>query len=164
MRYLAVLLLALPRLFADGGAVQLRQESGPFVITVFASPSPARAGPVDISVLVQDRATLRALLDADVSLHFAGGASEIDASATRAQAQNKLLYAANLNLPVDGSWRYSVSVHRGQAQGIASGSLSVAPAAPAIAQHWGSIAFAPLCILIFALHQTLKRPRLKPIA
>jgi hypothetical protein len=56
---LAVLATAL---FADGGTVLSRQESGPFVITVFAAPVPIRAGPIDVTVLVQRRDSLEPVL------------------------------------------------------------------------------------------------------
>ena len=42
---------------ADGGVVRLRQRAGGYQIAVFTSPTPIRAGPVDVSVLVQDAAT-----------------------------------------------------------------------------------------------------------
>ncbi len=42
---------------ADGGAVRLRQRSGGYQIAVFTEPTPLRAGPVDVSVLVQDAET-----------------------------------------------------------------------------------------------------------
>jgi len=158
MRPLAFLFLVLaPRLFADGGVVQLRQESGPFAVTVFASPVPLQAGTVDISVLVQHRETAQVLLDADVALRFTHGPSVITATATRAQAQNRLLYAGLLNLPESGEWKYSVTVQQGAAHGTVSGSMTTVPAEATLRSHWGSIALAPLCILIFVLHQRLAK-------
>src|SRR6266853_1491269 len=53
-RYTLIVLagmLAQATAFADGGLVQLRKETGAFVITVFTSPAPRSAGPVDISLL-----------------------------------------------------------------------------------------------------------------
>ena len=41
----------------DGGTVRLSRCEGGYRITVFTAPTPFRAGPVDISVLVQDAAT-----------------------------------------------------------------------------------------------------------
>ena len=43
---------------ADGGLARLVVDSGEFRLTVFSSPTPLRAGPVDLSVMVQDRETL----------------------------------------------------------------------------------------------------------
>ena len=50
--FVAILAPALS--FADGGTVQLRKEAGALVITVFTSPAPLSAGPVDISLLLQN--------------------------------------------------------------------------------------------------------------
>ena len=41
----------------DGGTVRLSRCEGGLRITVFTAPTPFRAGPVDISVLVQDAVT-----------------------------------------------------------------------------------------------------------
>ncbi len=71
----AIALLATP-LFADGGAVLSRQESGPFVITLFAAPVPLRSGPIDLTVLVQTRDTLEPVVAAEVSIRLEG-ASEM---------------------------------------------------------------------------------------
>ena len=160
MRSTALILLFLaPRLTADGGAVQLHEESGPLSITVFASPSPLRAGLVDFSVLVQDRESLESVLDAVVAIQLSHEASTITASAAHAQAQNKLLYAATVNLPDPGDWKYSVTVQHGANRATVSGSTPVAGAQEGISSHWAVIAFAPLCMLIFGLHQFLSRPR-----
>ena len=42
---------------ADGGTIRLSEQKGNYRITVFTAPTPLRAGPVDISVLVQEAAT-----------------------------------------------------------------------------------------------------------
>src|SRR5258706_7098552 len=55
---------------ADGGAVCLSKISGLFLVTVFASPEPLRAGPIDISILVQDARTGGIVLDATVDLEI----------------------------------------------------------------------------------------------
>ena len=154
-----ILLFLAPRLMADGGAVQLHEESGPFAITVFASPSPLRAGPVDFSVLVQDRESLESVLDAVVTIQLSREASAITADANHARAQNKLLYAATLNLTDPGDWKYSVTVQRGANRATVSGATPVAGAQDGISSHWAVIAFAPLCMLVFGLHQFLIRPR-----
>ena len=53
---------------ADGGAIQFQGDVGPFHVTVFTLPPILSAGPVDVTVLVQDRSKLSPLLDADVTL------------------------------------------------------------------------------------------------
>src|SRR5258708_34204239 len=42
---------------ADGGALRLSERAGGYRITVFTDPTPLRAGPVDVSVFVQDADT-----------------------------------------------------------------------------------------------------------
>ena len=51
---------------AHGGLVQLHQAADPFVVTVFTAPTPLHAGPVAVSVLVQDRGDGQPVLDGDM--------------------------------------------------------------------------------------------------
>src|SRR5215472_1415481 len=73
-RFGAALLLASvfapTRLHADGGVVCLHATSGPFRVTVFTVPAALRAGPVDLSVLVEDSASNAIMLDAAVDLQL----------------------------------------------------------------------------------------------
>lgn len=118
----ALCLLAAPSVRANGGTVQVAdQPAGPYVVTVFTSPSPVRAGAVDVSVLVQDQAR-QPVDDAQVTVttepinHGGPGGSY---PATRDQADNKLYYAAKFNLPAAGQWRFTVDV-QGQRGGGAT--------------------------------------------
>ena len=61
-------------LLADGGTVRLSQRQGGYRITVFTAPTPFRAGPVDISVLVQDAATGQPVPEAHIPLLQAASA------------------------------------------------------------------------------------------
>jgi len=146
-----------PGLFADGGAVVLHRDAGPFVITVFASPAPLRAGPADLSVMIQRRDSLDPVLDAAVSLTVERNGAGLTLAATRDQAQNKLLYAATVNLTEPGLRKYSVNVHHGAEDSELSGTLSVEPPQPKIDAYWGYFALPPLCIAIFVIHQLLAR-------
>src|SRR5262249_47301259 len=55
---------------ADGGRVVLSQRQDNYQITVFVAPDPLRAGPVDISLMLQDTASGQPIAEAqiDVSL------------------------------------------------------------------------------------------------
>src|SRR5262245_36396525 len=99
-------------LMADGGAVQLRERAGDYQITVFTSPTPLRAGPVDVSVLVQDAATGECMPEARVTVCLKGpGAGRmLEYPATTEAATNKLLRAAEFQLPEPGWWDVSVAV------------------------------------------------------
>ncbi|HEV3163089.1 MAG TPA: hypothetical protein VGZ22_03530, partial [Isosphaeraceae bacterium] len=46
-----------PEALADGGTLRVSERQGAYEVTVFTAPAFLRAGPVEISVLVQDSAT-----------------------------------------------------------------------------------------------------------
>src|ERR1700722_8594089 len=52
---------------ADGGAIQFQGETGSFHVTVFTLPPILTAGPVDVTVLIQDRSKLVPVLDERVT-------------------------------------------------------------------------------------------------
>ena len=157
------IILARVSAFADGGAVQLRKEAGPFVITVFTAPAPLSAGPVDISLLLQNRNGLEPVLDANVSLLLRENASgsEISARPTREQAQNKLLYAAPVTFTESGKWQLDITILRNGERARATGTIDVAPAPEMAASRWSYIAFPPLMIAAFVVRERLIRRRKK---
>src|SRR4029077_5162744 len=70
---------------ADGGRLALVERQGDFQISVFTSHKPVRAGPVDLSVLLQDAKTQQPVSDASVSVsltHLNETTRRIHASAT----------------------------------------------------------------------------------
>ena len=76
-----------PTAFANGGTVQWRKQAGSLLITVFTTPAPLSAGPVVISLLVQNRNGLEPVLDANVSLLLRADTSTAE---IRAQTDNKI--------------------------------------------------------------------------
>jgi hypothetical protein len=158
-----VMTLAQATAFADGGTVQLRKEAGALVITVFSSPAPLSAGPVDISLLLQNRNGLEPVLDANVSLLLRADASgtEIQARPTREQAQNKLLYAAPVTLAESGKWQLAITILRNGKRTEATGAIDVASAPEMAASCWSYIAFPPLVIVVFVVREWLFRRRLE---
>src|SRR5260370_10063002 len=128
----ALVILAQATARADGGTVQLRQESGDLVITVFTSPGPLSVGPVAISLLLQNRDGLEPVLDAKVSLILRDDDSsfELPVRPTRKQATNKLLYAAPVTLSKPGKWHIVVTVLENASETHTAGILEVA-ASPA---------------------------------
>jgi len=156
-------ILAQASALADGGAVQLRKEAGPFVITVFTAPAPLSAGPVDISLLLQNRNGLEPVLDANVSLLLRAqdSGSEIRARATREHAQNKLLFAAPITLAESGKWQLTVTIQRNGERTDATGTIAVAPTREMVASYWGYIAFPPLIIVLFVIRERLIRRKAK---
>src|SRR5688572_20861731 len=88
--------------WADGGQLRLIERHGNLQIAVFTSPNPLRAGPVDISVLVQDARTGQPIDYANVYVQIARSdqtGKPIVAPATAAAATNKLMRAALVELP-----------------------------------------------------------------
>jgi hypothetical protein len=147
-------------LLADGGTLQFRKQAGPFIVTVFSSPVPLRAGAADISVMVQDAHDNSPVLDASVSIQLSQAQEpKIDAKATRSQATNKLLYASSVEFPRPGRWLLRIGVFREGASGEASGEISVLPEQVPLIAYWVYFAIVPLGVVLFALNQWLKKKR-----
>ncbi len=158
-RHLALLLLASSRLFADGGAILLHQQTSAYVVTLFASPTPPRAGMVDFSVFVQSVATLEPVLDADVRIELTKTDPPLRIHATRDQAGNRLLYAASVSIKDPGLWRYSVSIATSGERSdpvIVSGSLAVNPERPKLAAYAVYLALPFVALAILSVHQWLR--------
>ena len=157
------IILAQASALADGGAVQLRKEAGSFVITVFTAPAHLSAGPVDVSVLVQNRNGLEPVLDATVSLILRSqdSGAETEAHPTRERAQNKLLYAAPVTLAESGKWQINVSILRNGERSGTTGTINVAPAFEMASSYWTCIAFPPLMIGLFVVRERLIRRKAK---
>jgi len=160
--------------FADGGAVLTQEVVGPYRVTLFGSPSPLRAGPADLSVMLQDAKTGEPILDRAVTLKIAAAASPGSeawvppccsmkttsgaVTATHAAAQNKLLYAANVLLPASGPHEITVTVGDSSSQlSTLNSQLTIEPPAPPLANYWAFLAFPPLLVGGFALNQRLRR-------
>jgi hypothetical protein len=143
---------------ADGGLMQLHQTAGPFVVTIFATPSPPRVGPVEISVLAQDRENGQAALDVEafVRLRSAGGTIVLG-RATREASRNKLLYSASMNLAEAGRWELEVTIKQGKSAASVLGQLSVVAPRPLLLSYWRSLSLPWVVISLFAMNQWLKR-------
>lgn len=129
---------------ADGGAILLRKQAGPLLITVFGTP---RVGSSDFSVLVQ-RAN-DPVLDADVELRVA------DVAAHARHGVNRLMYTANIELEHAGNTPIAVRVGNVEV----TGEIQVEPEAPPLVAYWAYLGVVPLAILLFALNQWLKSKR-----
>lgn len=113
-----LLLLALPLapLFANGGTVRIaRAPVGPYLVTVYSSPTPLRTGEVDVSVLVQDSSNAviapPVVVEATpLALAEGATADPIRHEASRAQATNKLFQAAKFDVAAPGEWEFGVRV------------------------------------------------------
>jgi hypothetical protein len=141
---------------ADGGIVRLRETSGPFLVTVFTASEQLRAGPIDISVLIQDQETGRVFLDAEVNLacqRMGGSSHRLSSRATFSHANNRLLQAATMDLSAPGLWSVQLLVRRGSEEAVLNTKLLVTPAAPRLAAMWPFLIFPPFAIGLYVLHQ-----------
>lgn len=156
-RLLTLSCLLATRIFADGGVIQFRRESGPFLVTLFTTPAPLRSGRGDLSVLIESVKDHQPILDAAVSIELhQKGRPAVVANATRAAATNKLLYAAIPDIPAPGSWQVAISITRGASHVMVRGTLEVLPALPAVLSYWPYFVAVPILIALFVLNQRLK--------
>lgn len=167
---LAVCALATQAARADGGGVIAQNQVDGMVLTVFASPAPLRAGPSDISVMLQDAESGEPILDRSVRVSIAARDESAGKAwippccsmdqaddlvpATHAAAQNKLLYAANVAVPASGP--VGLMVHIDQNPPFVA-QLSALPAPSPAAAYWPYLALPPVAIGLFALNRRARR-------
>jgi len=143
---------------ADGGTVRLSKRQGGYRITVFTEPTPFRAGPVDISVLVQDARTGEPDAQVRVAVRVAprGRPGEsILHPATSESATNKLFRAAVFEIPEPGWWEIEVTVEGGRARARVWFELDAAEAIPKWLDLWPWLGWPALALSLFAIHQLL---------
>ncbi len=148
----------------DGGTVRLSQRAGAYHITVFTAPTPFRAGPVDVSVLVQDAATRQALPKAQVTVRVAPLArrdAAVPYTATTEAATNKLLHAALFDLPEPGWWELEIAVEGQLGRGQVRFEVEAAEPWPRWVAFWPWMSWPALVILLFGVHQLLVRRRFR---
>ena len=172
--FFAFNLLAAVCCHADGGAILARQTINGLGLTVFASPSPLRAGPVDVSVIVQDGET--SVLDAAVEVAWLTSSSSPSEwlppcctmepgaeklPAIRAHSNNRLLYSAIVPMKSSGPSKLVISVAQGGRKALLSCDIEVRPPLPPAVAFWPWLVFPPVAIAGFVLHQNLVRSRRK---
>lgn len=170
---LAIFLLSTAVLWADGGVVLTRQKVDGLDITVFASPVPLRAGPADLSVLVQESGKSAPALDADVEIAWSAEPGAFPAwmppccsmekgdkfSATLGHSQNKTLYSAIVPIKSAGPSRILIRVQKGDQVVSVPCEIEAAPPQPPMLAYWPFLAFPPVGVFAFVLHQRLSRRR-----
>lgn len=162
IRRLTVLLILgayCARANADGGQIRVSRHDGDYVVTVFTSPTPLRAGPIDVSVLVQNANTGTALADASVTVSLASSDPlfpPIRTVATNAAATNKLLQAAVVELPAAGVWQVDVECALpDKSPCTILFSMDAAEPLPAWLSVWPWFSWPVVVVLLFALHRWL---------
>ncbi|HEY1435292.1 MAG TPA: hypothetical protein VGG65_07940 [Thermoanaerobaculia bacterium] len=153
----AALALCATAVVADGGRVWLQQDAGPFAVTVFTSPNPLTAGPADVSVLVQDRASGRPVLDAAVEIRLSAPGADVARRYVAAPGTNRILKAIAVDMAAPGNWAVEVVVRSGGEMARVTGLLPVGPRVSRLLSIWPYLAAPPLVIALFALQAALKR-------
>jgi hypothetical protein len=144
---------------ADGGSIRLSETKCGYRITVFTAPTPFRAGPVDISVLVQDSLTGEPTAGARVTVRMSKlGQLALEYPATPEAATNKLFRAAQFELPEPGRWDMQVRVEGSHGPAVIAGEVEAAEPLPRWREIWPWFGWPALAIAVFSIHQILKRP------
>jgi hypothetical protein len=147
---------------ADGGTLQLRQKAGGYQVAVFTAPTPFRAGPVDVSVLVQDAATGEFVPEGRVTVHLTSRRTGdiLEYPATAAAATNKLFHAAVFQLPEPGWWDVDLVVAGPHGTNLLQFGVEAEEPLPRWLELWPWFALPALAVTIFGLHQVLVRRRI----
>ena len=173
---IALLLAASSPLRADGGITLGQIDRDGLRVTVFAAPVPVRAGPLDVTLLVQEIPSNQPVTDAVIScsVQKVGPPSPIPVRlpawcstiapgaripATAAHSRNKLLSGAYLPLTEPGRWELNIQVTRGPAGFSASLPLDVAAPQPPLSTWWPLIALVPAAILLYVWRAILVRAK-----
>jgi hypothetical protein len=163
--------------WADGGAIQFQGDVGSFHVTAFTLPPILRAGSVDVTVLIQDRAKLNPLLDARVTFDLTaqtGSSLKKEAWSPPACAlnmpsslagipaslhhgENRLLYGALVQVPYSGIWKLKINIQRDSEIESASTLLKINPPMPPPLAYWQLFVLPPLGVLGFVLNRTARR-------
>lgn len=150
----------LAALHADGGTVRLSQRQGNYRITVFTSPTPLRAGPVDLSLFVQDAATGEPIPQARITVRLTPrhpGGETISQFATTAAATNKLFQAAIFDLPEPGWWDVAIFIEGLREPLQAHFEIEAEEPLPRLGEMAPWIVWPAGVILLFIVHQWLMR-------
>jgi hypothetical protein len=142
---------------ADGGALRLRERAGGYQIAVFSSPTPVRAGPVDISVLVQDAATGEWLPETQVTVRLTarGSGEHLEYPATTETATNKLFRAAEFQLPEPGWWDVAVAVEGPHGPAVIRFEILADEPSPRWLDQWPWFAWPAVAVALFGVHRVL---------
>lgn len=107
-------LLARPAAAHTGGRLQLgSQPAGPFQLTVWTSPEPARVGPLHVAAAVVTAAAAAPVLDAQVTVTLAphnGSGESLTAAATTETSDVNFLYEAIMEPATAGEYVVTVDV------------------------------------------------------
>jgi hypothetical protein len=140
----------------DDQALRLWKQSGPFSIAVFAPTGDLQAGPTSFGILVQDRNTQEVLLDSTVDLSarpaVAVRAPTSPVRATSENSENKLLQAAELDLPAAGDWTVNIALSRNAESADLSLPLRVVKRESGLGDLWPYFLFPGFGMILFGAY------------
>lgn len=114
MMLLAGLLIASSVEAHAEGKMQLAAvTAGPYKLTVWTSPDPARVGQVHVAAAIVSAEDALPVLDAEVAVQLVQQGGEgvvLNGQATREDSTNKFLYEAIFEAPVEGNYRATIQV------------------------------------------------------
>jgi len=145
--------------YGDGGTARFSGNVGDYRMTVFTEPTPLRAGPVDVSVLLQDRQTGGFVTDAAVTISVSHTDRPLNVnrvSATTASATNKLFQAASFEFAQPGTWNIGVEVRENQQADSGEFELNVAPRFPRWVDFIFWIGFPVIPIALFGVRESVR--------
>ena len=162
--------------WADGGAIQFQGDAESLHVTVFTLPPILSAGPVDVTVLLQDRTKLIPLLDARVTFDLSEQATgslkkqawsppacALDVPLSLAaiparlnHGENRLLYGAIVQVPSSGIWKLKINIERDSKTESVSTLLKVNPPPSPPLAYWHLFILPPLGVLGFILNRTAR--------
>jgi hypothetical protein len=155
----AVLLLGATTAYGDGGAMLLHQDSGPFTITLFASPQPLHTGMAEISVMVQDRFSSQVLTDPTIEVTLN---QESAMRLAPGKAGNRLMQSAEMQLSRAGRSKLEVVVRRGNDVARLTTAFNVDADRSRVALVWIYILLPAVAVALFAIQQRLKMRKRTP--
>jgi len=167
--------LSATALLADGGVLIGQETSGDMTVSVFAAPTPLRAGPVDVSVLLQREGV--PLTDGTMKVHIRKDTTDETPSGPGwvppccrmtfppempmpiGHSANRLLYGNWISLPESGRWLLDFAWEvDGQAHEIQV-ELEVAPPMPPALAYWPYLFFPVGASAVFGLNLLARRRR-----
>jgi len=136
----------------NGGTLRLaRVPAGPYLVSVWTQPDPARVGQLDVSVAIMKPDSGEAVLDAMATAHArpptSGGPTSAPRALERGGGGNRLLYHGLVDVPARGRWDISVRVQGPAGSGETSFAVDVRGGLPPLwAFVIGAIALAAAVI------------------
>jgi hypothetical protein len=145
--------------------VRLRQKAGGYQVAVFTSPTPVRAGPVDLSVLVQDAATGECVPEARVTVRLTarGTGDVLEYPATTEAATNRLFHAAVFELPKPGWWEVEVAVEGPLGPATVRFEVEADEPPPRWLVLWPWFTWPAFVVALFGVHRVLVRRKAAPV-